>query len=498
MLELLWNLGIFYTLHTLHYTRLANNFETQIRVSPEVWAELLAAYERLALFPAFSSQALRIFRLLVSNDVFQYAIYTGAPTLYRVMRIVQDQKVTPSSVTSTTSSKPSLAACLQTTKGLQQCLTMSTDLLLREISPVPPSNSVLLPSSSLGTERVLTSTSSSDRSSIKELGVVEDSALFDLFATSDEVSNSLSNEPSSLTSVAAAPSATAGNVMAALESLEASSKEIVNNVSAVSDTSSRSQGKTRNKQISRKKRTASDLGKPTKKSKRSKAPIPSKTVREESSQLSVASALVTSSASSYSVTGGDESRHGSGSNGSGYGIEDRGYNADDSSGCERSTEKVQEKESGGGSILDMLSQLENESHSILKVGGGTTGRDVSKQPTITHSSMSLSSEAALAEASLVPVSTTLETSVISSSSSSSSGKRRQKSRPKNGSVGSAVGGVDNDGIKDSNADVETDNENSGSSDRSIEKEKGEESGGGSILDMLSQLENDSHSILKQK
>lgn len=444
--EMLWNLGVFYTLHTLHYTRLANNYNTKIRLSPEVWTELLVAYERLDLFPAFSSQASRIFRLLVSNDVFQYAIYTGAATLYRVMRVVQENTCIPppTSASSASATKPSLAACVQTNKDIQQRLIFNTDLLVREISPVPPLTTSILPastSSSSAARQLLLATGSSRSSSIsghgQELGVVDDSSLLDLFDTpGDDVSSTQPRATSSLSSSSLASvaetipdPAITGNVMAALEALEASSKEIVGNnvlVAAGNTTSRRHPERTSNKQSHRKKRPVSEreavssgkgrgrdsgqtLQNPNKNknSKRSRAAVSSKTPREESlfSAASVLEATMFPSSSSSKSDRSGESRHdnsgiGSGlvfvgrngaaedmqalatrveeevefddnlninfsSNNNSYSAENKNKNRDNTLSGGSDGDGEGGGGGGGGSMLDMLSQLESDSHSIL-------------------------------------------------------------------------------------------------------------------------------------
>jgi hypothetical protein len=82
--NMIWNIGVFYTLYTLYYMRLNSHTKTRIRVSPEIWLEMLLAFERMSFFGLLTSQATRVFQRLVKDKAFHFAMYTGGPTLHRV------------------------------------------------------------------------------------------------------------------------------------------------------------------------------------------------------------------------------------------------------------------------------------------------------------------------------------------------------------------------------------------------------------------------------
>jgi hypothetical protein len=267
-----------------------------------VWAELLVAYERLALFPDFSSQGLRIFRLLVSNDVFQFAMYTGVPTLYRTMAVLQEYT---HDISSGVTPKPTLAASVGVNKEVQTSLAVCTDQLVSEISPVPaPENT---PSSSL-TEHP----SNSEHSS--ELGFVDDSSLMDFFNSSTHdrtLSNTNTNSAHPSEREATATDSSSVNVMAALEALEATAKEMLENASL--STQERGGGKKRKPSTQRKKK-----------------PSESSTSRHSRKAVPTFQSAMSTGSSSSSSGGGS-------------------------------------KGEDGGSMLDMLSKLESDANTILNV-----------------------------------------------------------------------------------------------------------------------------------
>jgi len=218
--EVLWNMGILYTLHTLHYTRLIENSDTKIRVSPQAWTELLVASERLALFPVFASQALRIFRLLVSNDVIQYAMLTGVPTLYRIKAFIKEVSQNAPSDTS----RPSLSTCVANTKLIREDIDTYANVMKREVrhAPVHTTMSTSSSSSSSTSTSARTLGTSTALHSDHDHGTVEDSSLLDFFNSQPpEMTKNPPSAPHTTTS-----SSSSVSVMAALEALEASTNEV--------------------------------------------------------------------------------------------------------------------------------------------------------------------------------------------------------------------------------------------------------------------------------
>ena len=218
LLELVWNMGIFYMLHTLHFTRLSDTKDTKIRLSPEVWTELLLAYERFSFFPEYTSQAMRIFRLLVSNDVFQFGLYTGVPSLYRVMAVIQEHSLSPHLVST------SLTAYSETNRKIQSQLVHYSEIMDGEILPIPVQMSYHQQQSTSSSSLIEINDTARKAN---ELGLVDDSTLSEFFATNHRSISPVVADSHRKESEETSPA----NVLTALQELESVSKQIMDNTS---------------------------------------------------------------------------------------------------------------------------------------------------------------------------------------------------------------------------------------------------------------------------
>lgn len=356
--EILWNIGVFYTLHTLHYTRLIENSDTKIRISPLAWTELLVANERLALFPDCASQALRILRLLISNDVFQYAMLTGVPTLYRVKAFIKEI----SQDTTLEISKPSLSTCVANTKMIRDNIDTYVNVMVREVRHASvhatmSASSAPFSSSSSSTSRMSPELGSSTAlQGDHEHGTVEDSSLLDFFNSQPSevaMSSPLSSLPVSTSSSSSV------SVMAALEALEASTNEVFNDATVNEQASTQLPKRSRKRKqadkgsadritrapASSRKKTMSFTG--VKATKTTGKDSRRKSNNSQSEDLHSTAVVLESSGSRSTSSGG-------------------GNNFSATIGNAAVADAHGSSGSGAGSLLDMLAQLERDSEDVLK------------------------------------------------------------------------------------------------------------------------------------
>jgi hypothetical protein len=88
--QTLWNIGVFFLLYCLYGTRPDSHTKLRIRVSPEIWFELLLAYQRLKALGRISLQAMKVFHKLQIDSAFQFTYYSGGPSLCRVVTILEE------------------------------------------------------------------------------------------------------------------------------------------------------------------------------------------------------------------------------------------------------------------------------------------------------------------------------------------------------------------------------------------------------------------------
>lgn len=88
--EALWNIGVFFLLYCLFGTRLECHNKLRIRVSPEEWFEVILAYQRFKSLGNIGIQAMKVFHKLQTDSAFHFSCYSGGPSLYRVMKIIED------------------------------------------------------------------------------------------------------------------------------------------------------------------------------------------------------------------------------------------------------------------------------------------------------------------------------------------------------------------------------------------------------------------------